>query len=81
MPVSAEDLSGGVNDSEASALFYWLRAVAETDLWWFCRPKDGGQGVILETVTKKECPEAHVSPKDAIRARMKAVGLGPWPGV
>ena len=73
MPVSAEGLFDGVNDSVASALFYWLREMVGTNLRWVCRLKDGGWGVILETLTKKECPEAHVSPKDAIRATMKAV--------
>ena len=40
------------------------------------RPKDGGRGVILETVTKKECLEASPSPKESVRARMQAVGWG-----
>jgi len=35
--------------------------------------------VVLETVTKKECPEAHLSPKEAIRARMKAAHSGFYP--
>jgi len=34
--------------------------------------------VILETATKKECPKAYTSPRSAIRARMKAVGMGAW---
>lgn len=51
--VSAEDLSGGFNDSEASALVYWPREVAEPNIWWVCRPKGGGRGVVLETVKKR----------------------------
>jgi len=39
--------------------------------------RDSGRVLILEAATKKESPEAHVSPKEAIRASMKAVGLGP----
>ena len=74
MPVSAEDMRGIVNDLEASALFYWLREVVRPTLWWVCRPKDGGRGVILETVTRKERPETSPAPKEAVRARMKAAG-------
>jgi len=38
VPVSLEDLFGEANDSETSALFYWLREVAGPNPWWVCRP-------------------------------------------
>ena len=39
MPVSTEDLFGGVNDSEASALFYWLCAVPPEQAKTLLRPR------------------------------------------
>ena len=57
-------------------MFYWLREVAGLNLRWVYRPKDSGRGVILETVTRGKCPEVHVWPKEAVKARVKAAGVG-----
>jgi len=81
VPVSAEDLSGGVNDLETNALLYWLRVVAGPGQWWTCRPKDGSQGVGLETIATKEHPEVRPPSKEATRTEMKGAGVGSCAGV
>jgi len=81
VPVSVEDMNCLISEPKASALFHWLREDAGPNLWWVCRSKDGGQGVGLATVTKKECSEVSSSPKEAIRAEKKKAGVGSCTGV